>query len=117
MYYGVLHHTGRRSGAAYHTPVVAKATERGIVIPLPYGEDTDWCRNVLAAGTCSLTLNGEEYALHSPEVVPARVAEPLLPPANMQVWRRVGIQSYMLLQMRLLAAAPITEAARTPAAV
>jgi hypothetical protein len=49
--------------------------------------------------------------------VPARVAEPLLPPANMQVWRRVGIQSYMLLQMRLLAAAPITEAARTPAAV
>ena len=36
MYYGVLHHTGRRSGASYRTPVVAKVTDKGIIIPLPY---------------------------------------------------------------------------------
>lgn len=113
MYYGVLHHTGRRSGAPYNTPVVAKVTERGIVIPLPYGENTDWCRNVLAAGSCGLTLNGEDYALQSPEVVPASVAEPLLPRPNVQIWRRTGIKSYLLLNVRGPVDASIAEA--TPA--
>ena len=37
MYYGVLHHTGRRSGKEYATPVVAKITTGGVIIPLPYG--------------------------------------------------------------------------------
>jgi len=111
VYYGVLHHTGRRSGTSYTTPVVAKVTSRGIIIPLPYGEGSDWCRNVLAAGVCSLTMNGAEYALHSPEVVPASIAEPLLPLANVQVWRRVGIQSYLLLQVRSRAETPAIELA------
>jgi hypothetical protein len=48
MYYGVLHHVGRRSGNPYVTPVVAKMTAEGVIIPLPYGAETDWCRNVLA---------------------------------------------------------------------
>src|SRR5437867_3351325 len=117
MYYGMLQRTGRHTGAAYRTPVVAKVTEQGIVIPLPYGEDTDWCQNLLASGSCSLTINRDEYALYSPEVVPASVAEPLLRLANVQVWRRAGIQSYMLLQMRSPAAVPMTEAIRTADAV
>ena len=43
-----LHHTGRRSGRRYRTPVLAFPTERGIVIALTYGPDVDWLRNVLA---------------------------------------------------------------------
>src|SRR5579859_2062177 len=96
-YYGVVHHVGRRSGKAYATPVVARLTPAGVVIPLPYGADTDWCRNVLAAGGCTLTLNGEQYTLRLPEVVPASTAEPLVPAINAHVWRRVGIHSYLLL--------------------
>jgi hypothetical protein len=46
----VLHHTGRHSGAAYRTPLVAKLTEQGIIMPLPYGEDTDWCRKRIGRG-------------------------------------------------------------------
>lgn len=99
MYYGVLHHIGRRSGKLYATPVVAKVTVEGVIIPLPYGADTDWCRNIVAAGGCTLTLNGEEYALNSPEVVPASVAEPLVPSKNAMVWRRIGIQSYLSLKI------------------
>jgi hypothetical protein len=115
MYYGILHHTGRRSGREYVTPVVAKLTPDGIVIPLPYGPHTDWCRNVLAARGCMLTLDGHDYALMSPEVVTASVAEPLVPPQNAWVWRKFGIESYLMLKLAdalgLGVAAPLHEAA------
>ncbi|HET6317792.1 MAG TPA: nitroreductase family deazaflavin-dependent oxidoreductase, partial [Chloroflexota bacterium] len=48
--YGVLVHRGRRSGKTYRTPVVVRPTADGFIIPLPWGEGTDWCRNVRAAG-------------------------------------------------------------------
>jgi deazaflavin-dependent oxidoreductase (nitroreductase family) len=114
MYYGVLHHVGRRSGAAYDTPVVAKVTPRGVLIPLPYGPDTDWCRNVLAAGSCGLTLKGAEYALHSPEIVAATIAEPLLPSVNARIWHTTGITSYLLLKVRAPVDLPAHEAVLAP---
>ncbi len=51
--YAALKHVGRRSGRTYMTPVVAKPLGDGFVIPLPYDAGVDWCRNVLAAGTCT----------------------------------------------------------------
>jgi hypothetical protein len=98
MYYGVLHHTGRRSRKAYNTPVVAKLTSEGVIMPLPYGKHTDWLENVLAAGGCSLTLNGQDYTLTRPEIIPCSLAEPLVPPRTAAVWRRVGITNYVLMK-------------------
>jgi deazaflavin-dependent oxidoreductase (nitroreductase family) len=73
--YAVITHVGRRSGHVYITPVSALPFGEGFVIPLPYGAHTDWCRNVLAAGTCALRWHGQEYLLEQPEVVPrAQVA-------------------------------------------
>ena len=98
-YYGVVHHVGRRSGKPYATPVVAKLTSAGVVIPLPYGADTDWCLNVLAADQCTLKLNGESYALTMARVVDPEVAEPLLPQVNARLWRWIGVQHYLLLDI------------------
>jgi deazaflavin-dependent oxidoreductase (nitroreductase family) len=97
-YYGVVHHVGRRSGVSYDTPVVVKLTPRGVVIPLPYGANTDWCRNVVSAGGCTVTFRGQQYTLGSPEIVPASVAEPLIPKINAMLWRRVGITQYLMLR-------------------
>jgi deazaflavin-dependent oxidoreductase (nitroreductase family) len=108
-YYGVLQHVGRRSRKAYSTPVVAKLTTEGVIIPLPYGPDTDWCRNVLAAGGCTLTLNGAEYALTSPRLLAPDVAEPLVPAVNAQIWRRVGIKQYLSLAFASRVAPPTRE--------
>ena len=105
MYYGVLHHTGRRSGKAYDTPVVAKFTTEGVIIPLPYGTHTDWLANVLASDGCSLTLNGRNYTLTRPQIIPASVAEPLVPPANAALWRRVGIRNYLTMKTAIPTAA------------
>src|SRR5215472_14302219 len=44
----VIQHRGRRSGRAYATPAGARPTSEGFVIPLTFGERTDWFRNVQA---------------------------------------------------------------------
>lgn len=68
--YAVIRHTGRRSGRTYETPVGAVGTPEGVAITLPYGTETDWVRNVLAAGRAVIVLDGEELALVDPAVVP-----------------------------------------------
>lgn len=77
--YAVITHVGRRSGHVYTTPVSALPFGEDFVIPLPYGAHTDWCRNVLAAGTCTLRWHGQEYLLEQPEVVPRAQVESELP--------------------------------------
>ena len=73
--YAVITHTGRRSGNVYTNPVRALPFGDGFVIPLPYGANTDWCRNVLASGKCTLRWHEQEYTLENPELVPlAKVA-------------------------------------------
>jgi len=75
-----LHHVGRHSGRAYVTPLAAYPLGDGFVLAVAYPE-VDWLRNVLAAGECTLTRNGKEYALERPEVIPlpqALKAYPLL---------------------------------------
>lgn len=70
---GALHHIGRRSGRTYVTPLSAYRLGEGFVLGVAYPE-VDWCRNVLAAGKCTLTWNGREYALERPELIPAAQA-------------------------------------------
>jgi hypothetical protein len=50
--------------------VVAVKNEDAFLIALPYGEQTDWLRNVLASGSATLVTAGEAYELDSPEIIP-----------------------------------------------
>jgi hypothetical protein len=70
---GALHHVGRRSGRRYVTPLSAYRLGDGFVLGVAY-PDVGWCRNVLAAGKCTPTWNGKEYALERPELIPATEA-------------------------------------------
>ena len=96
--YAVVHHIGRRSGRAYQTPVEAYRTAEGTLILLPYGPVTDWCRNVLAAARCTVTVDGQDLALGAPEVVPACVAEARVPADVARHWHRLGIAHYLWLK-------------------
>jgi deazaflavin-dependent oxidoreductase (nitroreductase family) len=64
--FGVVVHRGRRSGRLYQTPVSVFATEDGYLFALTYGPDTDWVKNVLAAGGCELQTHGRAVKLSSP---------------------------------------------------
>ena len=64
-----LHHTGRRSGREYVTPLSAYPLGDGFVLAVAYPH-VDWSENVLAAGKCTLTWKGHEYALDKPKQIP-----------------------------------------------
>lgn len=69
--WAVVHHRGRRSGAEYATPVAVMPTvDKGIVlIGLPWGLDTNWARNVVAAGGVRLRWKGRDQQTSHPRIV------------------------------------------------
>ncbi|MDX1449842.1 MAG: nitroreductase family deazaflavin-dependent oxidoreductase [Acidimicrobiia bacterium] len=69
-YAGIILHTGRSSGREYETPVGIVPIDDSFVIVLPYGTRPDWVKNVLAAGTATLTHEGSVHAVERPEIVP-----------------------------------------------
>lgn len=70
-FWSLVRHRGRRSGRTYSTPVAARRTVDGFAIPLAFGERADWCRNVLASGSCVVRFGGSDYATVDPVVVDA----------------------------------------------
>jgi deazaflavin-dependent oxidoreductase (nitroreductase family) len=66
--FGVVIHTGRKSKSRYETPVNLFRTADGYLIALTYGAESDWVRNVLAAGGCEVITRGHRERLTSPEI-------------------------------------------------
>ena len=68
-FWGVVQHRGRRSGKTYRTPVAIRSTPDGFVLPLPFGEGVDWCRNLLAGGGGIVHWRGVDHAVVQPEII------------------------------------------------
>jgi deazaflavin-dependent oxidoreductase (nitroreductase family) len=67
--FGILTHVGRKSSKAYRTPVNVFRAPNGFVIALTYSSQSEWVKNVLAAGGCELKTVGREYRVAAPRVV------------------------------------------------
>lgn len=96
--YGVIEHRGRRSGKLFHTPVVVRPTDDGFVVPMPWGEGTDWYRNVRAAGGCVVRWKGRDYPLTQPEVVDAAAAGAEFGGFQRMMMGRLGIERCLRLR-------------------
>lgn len=97
-YYAILRHAGRKSGKAYSTPVVARPTADGFLIPLPFGDATQWARNLFAAGGGTLRYAGREHRIAEPQVVDREVGEAHLPRPLRFVAGRLGLRQYVLVR-------------------
>ena len=95
--FGIVWHVGRRSGRTYRTPVNVYRRGGGYVIALLYGADSQWVRNVLAAGGAEIETRSRRLHLVGPEVVhdPARslVPKPVRVPL-----RLANVDEFMLLK-------------------
>jgi deazaflavin-dependent oxidoreductase (nitroreductase family) len=71
--FGILEHTGRRSGKPYRTPLtVFNASvdgKPGFAIVLTYGPDRDWLKNLTAAGGGRMRHRGRTFGVTDPRVV------------------------------------------------
>ena len=95
----VVRHVGRKSKRSYRTPVVAFRSAAGFVIPMTYGRDVDWARNIVAAGKCEVVQMGQRVALHNPRIVGFKAAEPHLPAIVRPALRAADFPGYVLLDL------------------
>jgi deazaflavin-dependent oxidoreductase (nitroreductase family) len=77
--YGIIEHVGRKSDRRYRTPVNIFPAQDGFVIFLGYGTETDWVRNLTAAGGGELEHRRRRYALSNPQIVSGPDGRAMLP--------------------------------------
>jgi len=101
--WGVLRHTGRKSGKAYATPLAILATPGGFVLPLPFGEGTDWCRNVRASGGGILHWRGGNHTVVEPEIIGVAAAAPAFNVFVRPIVRVLGIEKFLSVRRAVVA--------------
>ena len=94
--FGILTHVGRKSGRVYRTPVNVFRAPEGFLIALTYGRESEWVRNVIAAGGCQLETRRVRYLLSAPTIVhdPTRRRFPLLVRMMLRI---IGASDFMQL--------------------
>jgi len=97
--FGILTHVGRKSGKVYRTPVNVFRAPKGFIIVLTYSSQSEWVKNVLAAGGCELKTRGKKYHLSTPKVVLDSTRRRFPIPVRI-VLRIVGADEYMELSIR-----------------
>ena len=95
----VIHHVGRKSGCSYRTPVLAFRSARGFVVPMTYGRDVDWGRNLLAAGGGEVEQVGRRTRTKNPRVVAFPVVEADIPLVMRPVLRAADFPGYLQLDV------------------
>jgi deazaflavin-dependent oxidoreductase (nitroreductase family) len=100
----VIRHTGRRSGRVYETPVVAARHGDFFLIALPYGERTDWLRNVLSKGSAVIVTGGHTCEIDQPEVIPMTEATAYFRPSEQRMQRQFRVASALQVRQRPQAA-------------
>ncbi len=99
---GTLEHVGRRSGMVRLTPVHPEPTPNGFRILVPLGMQSEWARNVLAAGHCRMELHDQVFVLEQPVMIDAGAAADLPDPVR----RLMAALGFMYLDMRVASADP-----------
>jgi deazaflavin-dependent oxidoreductase (nitroreductase family) len=93
--YALVHHTGRRSGRAYTTPVITTRVPGGFLIPLAYGDTVDWYRNLSAAGGGRLEWQGTTHPIGAPAIRHASAAVGAFPLVWQIPLRLYGIAQFI----------------------
>jgi deazaflavin-dependent oxidoreductase (nitroreductase family) len=104
--WAVVRHRGRRSGKLYSTPIAIRPTPDGFVLPLPWGEGTDWCRNLRAAGGGIVRWGGADIEVDGPEIIDTADALPAFDAYMRPIVNLVGIKKF--LRVRRAVARPET---------
>lgn len=92
--FGVVVHRGRRSGRTYRTPVNVFRTENGYVFALTYGPDSDWVKNVLAAGEAEVRTRGRQVRVTAPRLYHDESRRDIRP-VERQALRLLGVSDFL----------------------
>ena len=95
--YAVIEHAGRRTGRTYQTPVIVTPAPGAFLISLPFGDRTDWYRNLVAAGSARIYWQGGTYTVGRPEPANKREAAPFFSLPVRAALRIYGVNRFVRL--------------------
>lgn len=98
--FAFVRHVGRKSGKPYTTPVMVFRRDSDFIIVLTYGLETEWCKNVLAAGGATLIYRSRSHSVVEPEIVPLTTVEGALPGIVKLVLNRAHVKHALVLRER-----------------
>jgi len=93
--WAILHHRGRRSGREYAVPVAIRASADAFVIALPWGDRTQWVRNVIASGSCTIRWRGTDHTATHPRVIGTAEAASAFSSIQRRILRTAGVSSFV----------------------
>jgi hypothetical protein len=96
--WAIVRHRGRRSGHDYEIPVAIRASDEAFTIALPWGDQTQWVRNVLDADGCTIRWWGDDHPTTEPVVIGAEEAGSAFSPAQRAILRAAGVRSFLRLR-------------------
>jgi deazaflavin-dependent oxidoreductase (nitroreductase family) len=98
-----VRHVGRKSGRPYVTPVAARMAGDTFVVPLTFGNQSDWSRNVRAAGGCVIRHGGADHQASQPSLADWAEVRGLVRtafnPVMRGMFRMLGIRQFLLLKV------------------
>ena len=111
--FAMVTHVGRTSGRVRRTPVNIFAHGRDYVIALTYGRDSEWVKNVQAAGGCVVQTRGRHIRLVHPQVVhdPSRQ---MMPGPVRLILGLIGVTDFLVLEPATGAPQPPPSGPRSP---
>lgn len=99
-FWSLLRHEGRRSGRAYATPVTASRVPGGFAIPMAFGEEADWYRNIVASRSAAIRWRGSEYRVGDAAALDPDSAIFAFPGWQRTLFRALGIRRFVFLKDR-----------------
>ena len=75
--------------------MVALRVRDGFLIPLPFGDRTQWAKNLFAAGGGGLRSRGHEHRIAEPEVVTTESVAAELPLLVRTATRAFGLRQFV----------------------
>jgi deazaflavin-dependent oxidoreductase (nitroreductase family) len=95
--FAIVCHVGRRSGRLYRTPVNVFRDGDRYLFALTYGADSDWVRNVLAAGGCAIETRRKKVELSDPTRF-IDSTQHLIPIPARWILRLLGVNDFLALR-------------------
>ncbi|AOW94633.1 hypothetical protein BFN03_08370 [Rhodococcus sp. WMMA185] len=92
--FAVVEHRGRRSGRAYRTPVNVFVEGGHYRFALTYGDNSDWVKNVVGAGGCTIETRHRTVELIDPKIVEDG-SHAWAPPGVRTVLRAISADTYL----------------------
>jgi deazaflavin-dependent oxidoreductase (nitroreductase family) len=93
--FGLLTYRGRTTGRVYRLPINVFKSSKHYIFVLTYGSESQWVKNVLAAGECQIRASGGDVHLVEPELI-SNPPWDLIPwPARLIERRAAGVTEFL----------------------